>query len=320
MKAGLNHLFVMTLLAHCFMEAAQAQILFVTETGGTPNSGNIDEFAPDGTETSPPFASGLNFPYGLAFDSSGNLFVASIGTEDIYRYTPDGTQSIFASGLNDPHGLAFNSAGDLFDADYNSGSIYEFVPNGNETHTTFATGLTPYALAFNSSGDLFEADHFTGMIYEFAPNGTQSVFATGLDLPFGLAFNSAGDLFEADEGSGNIYEFTPNGTPSTFASGLRDPSDVAFDTSGNLYVTEFNGNIDEFAPDGVESPTPFASGLSNPTFLAFESVPEPSTWVMFGIGLVLLLGISLQNFTRRRPSPNDKTTLSMPPLRQDHSS
>ena len=42
------------------------------------------------------------------------------GSNNIYKFTPNGTQSTFASGLNSPAGLAFNSSGDLFEADWES--------------------------------------------------------------------------------------------------------------------------------------------------------------------------------------------------------
>jgi len=91
-----------------------------------------------------------------------NLFASDYYSGNIYEYTPGGARTTFASGLGDPFGLAFNSAGDLFEADGNelgpySGSIYEFTPGG--ARNTFATGLvTPSGLAFNSAGDLFVAD------------------------------------------------------------------------------------------------------------------------------------------------------------------
>ena len=59
-----------------------------------------------------------------------NLFVTDFGNNTITEITPGGTQSTFASGLNCPWGLAFNSADDLFAADYDSGNIYEFTPGG----------------------------------------------------------------------------------------------------------------------------------------------------------------------------------------------
>lgn len=119
----------------------QAQNLFVVDEG----SSSIYEFTPNGTRST--FASGLDGPWGLAFNSAGNLFVANAGANNIYEFTPDGTRSTLASGLNYPTGLAFNSAGVLFATAASGGKIYEFMPNGGSS--TFASGLSfPDALAF----------------------------------------------------------------------------------------------------------------------------------------------------------------------------
>src|SRR5438477_1205645 len=91
------------------------------------SSSTIFKFAPDGTQ-SPPVASGLNGPYGLAVDGSGNLFEADQGSNTIFKFTPDGTESPFATGLNHPTGLAFDSSGNLFEADQFSNTIFKFTP------------------------------------------------------------------------------------------------------------------------------------------------------------------------------------------------
>jgi len=61
-----------------------------------------------------PFASNLSSPFGLAFDSAGDLFVAAtvISSGEIYEFTNSaGTLSsgyiTFASGLNAPRFMAF---------------------------------------------------------------------------------------------------------------------------------------------------------------------------------------------------------------------
>jgi hypothetical protein len=56
---------------------------------------------------------------GLAFDSSGNLFVSietftDPGADSIVYFTPMGVKSILAAGLTFPRGLAFDSSGNLF--------------------------------------------------------------------------------------------------------------------------------------------------------------------------------------------------------------
>ena len=52
-----------------------------------------------------------------------NLFVTAFSEGKIYQITPSGAQSTFATGLNEPMGLAFDTAGNLFEADWGSGDV-----------------------------------------------------------------------------------------------------------------------------------------------------------------------------------------------------
>ena len=94
----------LTLVALGAAQAGYAQNLFEADLG----SGNINEFTPSGTKTT--FATGLDGPAGLAFNSSGNLFEADSFSGTTYEFTPGGTQTTFATGLNAPVGLAFQPA------------------------------------------------------------------------------------------------------------------------------------------------------------------------------------------------------------------
>ena len=111
----------------------------------------IYEFAPNGARTvfvgPSAFAAGES-PVGLAFDSSGNLFVSietfsDPGADSIVYFTPTGMKNIFATGLTTPRGLAFDSSGNLFVAEVSQpelgqpGDILKFYPDG--THTVFAS-------------------------------------------------------------------------------------------------------------------------------------------------------------------------------------
>jgi DNA-binding beta-propeller fold protein YncE len=101
------------------------------------------------------FAEG-EFPVGLAFDSSGNLFVSietftDPGADSIVYFTPMGVKSTFATGLTTPRGLAFDGSGYLFVAESNpapDGDILKFAPGGGAP-TVFASGIDlPEFLAF----------------------------------------------------------------------------------------------------------------------------------------------------------------------------
>jgi len=102
----------------------------------------------------------------------------------------------FATGLNGPAGLVFNSQGDLFVADGgysgNGTTIYEFPPNyiSGSPLPVFTSGLdVPNGVAFNGKGDLFESNYGNGTINEYSPTGTfMAAVASGLNGPNFLAF------------------------------------------------------------------------------------------------------------------------------------
>jgi hypothetical protein len=280
--------------------------------GGANGNGLILEYTPSGTQITyaAGHAVGLNSPRGLAFDSTGNLFVASttVGATDqgnLLKFTPGGTQSNFGgTGSNFMQGVVTDSTGNVYVVGDNRsisgapGTIFKFTPGG--TPTIF--GSTPgraFGLAFDSAGNLFVAAPDIQTLFKYTPSGTRSVFASGAAFgsasgPLGLAFNSAGDLFvSASPGApgaatGSILEFTPGGTETTFASGLDLPRGLAFDSTGNLFVAEpALGVIEEFTPGGTE--TVFATGIpGGAQYITFGPARAPVSAPDSGSTMILL--------------------------------
>ena len=143
----------------------------------------------------------LKNPTALAFDHSGNLFVADHAAQTIFKLFPDGTRSVFVTRvrLSESNGLAFDAADNLFvlspSGEYHvGGTILKFSPDG--TRSTFATGVgLPYSLAIDPSGNLFVSDWDTGSIYKLVPKGEKSTFATTEIAVKILACDQAGNLF-----------------------------------------------------------------------------------------------------------------------------
>jgi sugar lactone lactonase YvrE len=279
--------------------------LFASVNGQGNGGGFIYEYTPAGVQST--FASGLSRPRGVAFDSSGNLFVATSPFDDvnqvfvatIVKITPAGVQSIFVTlGNYFLEGIAIDHSNNVFvfGLDQNNpplpSPIFEITPGG--VQSTFGSVPGPcFGLAFDSAGNLFAADDGNQIqtIYKFTPDGTRSVFVgpsafTPNSGPAGLAFDRFGNLFVSTESGGlepdAILKFTPDGTESTFATGLNYPRGLAFDRAGNLFVAELiqtgPGDILKFTPNGVE--TVFASGIGpggngGPEFLAFQLLRTP---------------------------------------------
>jgi trimeric autotransporter adhesin len=246
--------------------------------------------------------SGLDEPLDLTFDRAGNLFVANSGNNTIEEFNTSGVGTLFASaGLNGPSSLAFDSAGNLYVANLTGNTIEEFNLSGGVLSTNgkvfTSSGLNkPSGLAFDNAGNLYVAN-MGNSIEEFDSSGGMlssngTVFAnasSGLDDPCGLAFDSAGNLYVVNKQLGSIIKFNSSGVGTNFATVLAPtPNGLAFDSAGNLYVGCVGG-IQAFNSSGVEVDAITSPRLQAPLGVAFQSVPEPSSWALLAISLITLL-------------------------------
>jgi sugar lactone lactonase YvrE len=188
--------------------------LFVTSYVFT--GGPITEIATNGVKST--FGVGLDYSTQLAFDRAGNLFVGTdTGTypsNNIYEFTPGGTQSIFATSYYGViGGPAFNSAGVLFVDNWND-SIIEFATNG--LASTFANVNEPIMLAFDGADNLFVTSIGNGNITEITTNGVERIFASGLNSPQGLTFQPSPELQAVVTGS--IFQVTVSMPPPCYST------------------------------------------------------------------------------------------------------
>jgi DNA-binding beta-propeller fold protein YncE len=292
----LRNIFLSLGAIFALVTAAHAQNLYVS--ANAPVSHAIFEYTPDGTQST--YATGLDNPRGLAFDSIGNLFAAHNPEADdhgigrVLKFNlRNHVSTVGSAAFFTFEGLATDIAGNAYvmatddRSPTAAGTIFKFTPDGERIVFGSVPGdpldlQANWGLAFDSAGNLYAADGGAQTIYEFAPNGTRTVFvgpsafAPG-ESPVGLAFDSSGNLFVSietfsDPGADSVVYFSPTGVKSTFATGLTFPRGLAFDSSGYLFVAEANaipdGDILKFPPGGG-SPTVFASGFGRPEFLTF---------------------------------------------------
>jgi len=303
MKTSLIKLLV-TLVASLMPIAAHANPgdLYATDNR------SIRVYAPDGT--SHIFVSGLLRPRGLAFDSDGNLFVATIDTATLFddrgqilKFAPDGTVTVFANGagLHSPEGLAFDRAGNLYVAtvyfspsDFNgvpgvighpranagAGRILKIIPTGDRSvlHLDPTTFHQNFGIAVDEQNNLLVADNLQGGIYRITPDRNNTFIPFQLDSislgPLGLAFDGAGNLYASSssifDDAGGITKIAPDGTETLVVSGLQ---------GGLLGLTfDFDGNlfVAGHGSNRIYKITPggsvsiFATGLNVPQFLAVE--------------------------------------------------
>jgi sugar lactone lactonase YvrE len=236
-----------------------------------------------------------------------------------------------------PYSVAVDASGNVFIADYYNSRVREIVKATGNIVTVAGTGTNgdtgdggpatsaqvyaPDGLAIDASGNLFIAESVThrvreiikatGIITTVAGNGSATdsgdggpATSAGIAQPEGLAVDASGNLFIADASGNRVREvvkatgtiitvagtgtagFSGDNGPATAAM-LNSPYGVAVDASGNLFIGDSNnnrvrevvqatGNIITFAGTGASGYSgdggPATSAkLYNPTGLAVDA-------------------------------------------------
>jgi len=216
-------------------------------------AGTISTFAGGGFggDGSAATSASLNFPSGLAFDGSGNLYFADTTGHRIRKitaadgkistvagtgtagYSGDGAAAASAQ-LNSPYGIALDGAGNVYVADRLNHRIRKITAVDSKIATIAGTGVPGY------SGD----------------GGLAT--AAQLYVPHAVAVDAAGNnIYIADwqnhrlrkitTADGKIATIAGNGSANysgdngpAAAAQLNLPQNLSLDAAGNLFVSDYN--------------------------------------------------------------------------------
>ncbi|HUB09657.1 MAG TPA: NHL repeat-containing protein [Myxococcales bacterium] len=221
-------------------------------------SGNVTTVAGNGQAASvdgtggPSGTASFDYPFDVAADGAGNLYVTDALSNRIRKIDSSGNVTTLAgngtAGYADgtggptgtaefsyPYGIAVDALGNVFVGDTNNDRIREIDPLGNVT-----------TLAGNGTKGSVDGSGGPGGTAEFHD-------------PLGVAVDAAENVYVADgdgerlrliDASGDVTTLAGNGTPG-FVDGVGGPSDtaeldfpdgIAVDQSGNVYVGDSNSS------------------------------------------------------------------------------
>jgi sugar lactone lactonase YvrE len=238
---------------------------------------NLRKISPAGVVTT--LVSSTPTSFGLAVDSSGNVFLTDLFGDNIRKITPAGTMTLFTNTADAPRYLTIDGSNNLYFTT-DGGGIYKCTPAGGITPV--ASGIEyPQGLDVDGAGNLYVISNtrivkitpggvvtnFAGTIFQGHQDGVGS--AAGFTIPRGLVLSPDGSLmYVADEGSHSIRRITvPGASVTTFAgkpdergttngtgsaARFSNPSDAVLAPDGNLYLADtYNSRIRRITPAGV---------------------------------------------------------------------
>jgi len=205
-------------------------------------------------------------PWGTAFDSKGNVWVAVPGCDPsptcstttppgkIEEYNPAASSWIatyqLPSGYAQPLFLAFDAQGNLWFPMPMSNSI-GMLNSQSKTFQQFpvpTSSAGPWDIAIDHNGKIWFTEHYTNKIGEFDPS-TQTITEISTPAsnsqPYGIVVDASNNIWFTENNSavGLIGEYTAAGTLNEYkirnnaAAGLT-PHLISVDPNGNIWWTE----------------------------------------------------------------------------------
>jgi tripartite motif-containing protein 71 len=227
-------------------------------------------------------ANQFSFPFGVAIDPQGRVFVADDINQRILRFGPQpdykykarwGSYGTAPGQFAYPRAIASDAGGQIYVTNTGNDRIDVFDRGGRLLRSWGTSGRgpdqfnAPFGVAADAQGIRAVADSTNGRLELLNPDGTRasswgspSPGPTILRQPVAVAFDAAGDAYVLDQRRSRIFVFArgtglPARTIASLGSGpaqLLDPSAIAIDATGVISVADTgNQRIARFSTDGT---------------------------------------------------------------------
>jgi streptogramin lyase len=240
---------------------------------------------------------GLNTPYFLAIDATGNVWVSNDGNNSVSKLSGTGSaisgaSGYTAGGVNGPWGIAIDPSGNVWVADATTNALTELSSTGGAVGSSpFAAGgiSDPFGIAINGSGTVWTANlgNVSAIVSSGAAQSGSPYTVGGVNNCYDIAIDGSGNTWITDNSPYNrVSELSSSGAAISSSSGytgagISAPWGIAIDSSGHVWIAN-NGTstVSELNSSGgaISSTSGYTGGgLNSPEGLAVDGLGN--VWV-----------------------------------------
>ena len=262
----------------------------------------------------------LRFPYGIARDASGSIYVSDQNNHRIMRWdaaAADGVKIVgagpggAANQLRQPMGIAVDAQGYVYVADRNNHRVMRYAP-GSANGVVVAGGQgqgsalnqlnRPEDVAIGSDGSVYVVDQNNHRVMKWLPGAQSGILVAGdgrlgaarfrLNQPSGIALDANDNMYIADRKNHRIMRWNAGDVRGTLVAGgqgegtglnqLNDPVAVAVDAQGALYIADMENHRVMLWQPGANQGVQLAGSQGFGT--QWHQLNMPSDLVIDGIG------------------------------------
>lgn len=218
-----------------------------------------------------PIASSFSAPTGIAFDSTGSMYVTNWSGNSIVKIKANNEREIVYSDISSPAGIVIDAEDNIYVSSYSGDYILKITPDGKAQKISEGYH-TPTGIAFSNSGELLITNRSTGEIVSLdLKDGKKKIIANGLTTPVGVTQLPDNSLV-VSQYSGRLTLINSNGAQTELGKSFDRPG-VGIVTISPQVIAVIDNGADMVRKVNLKTGevNTIASSLSGAVALAFHN-------------------------------------------------